>query len=359
MRLITHLSSLIIKALILIPVLIISCEKQESGENRMNEQDLKNAVADEEINYITLFSETFTITSKDALNQRRILDNPDIDNSDDFTITVRNGKSGKTKVSRMEIRVDGELVITFKDFRGNAKSVTKKLPGLTTSSTIDVKIAGSIGRFIEVIIKGTSMSSSVKDVDGNLYRTVKIGDQWWMAENLKTTRYNDGTSIPEIADNTEWLNVAADHMPAFCWYDNNSGYKATYGAIYNWEAAGNGKICPEGWRLPDEVDFYELCLYIDPESAMGYYSGVAGGALKETGTAHWESPNTGATDEYGFTALPGGYRNVEGTFASIGKVGNWWSDSGLASMGMTYNDTYVSFSEGGNEYGRSIRCIKE
>lgn len=338
-------------------MMIIACDKQEFDQNQIPDQQLKSVVAGTELSYITLFSETFTIKSKDALTSTRDLGSSDIADSDNFTITVRNGK-GKYKVTKMEIRVDGKLVITYKDFKGKS-SVTKSVSAISPSSILQVKIEGSRGRFIEVVIRGVSRFSSVSDIEGNVYRTVRIGDQLWMAENLKSTKLNDGTPIPLVTDNGEWLNISAEHLSAFCWYNNNSDFKETYGALYNWEAAGKDNICPTGWHLPDEQDFYALCLYIDPESAMGYYSGVAGGALKETGTDHWESPNAGATDEYGFSALAGGYRNVEGAFVSIGKVGSWWSDSGLASMGLTYNDTYASFSEGGNEYGRSIRCIKE
>lgn len=338
-------------------MIIIACDKQEFDQNQIHDQQVKSVVAGTELTYITLYSETFTITSKDALTATRVLNSPDIADGDDFTITVRNGK-GKYKVTKMEIRVDGKLLITYKNFKGKS-SFTKSLSSITPSSILQVKIEGSRGRFIEVIIKGTSKFSSVSDIEGNVYRTVRIGDQWWMAENLKSTKLNDGTQIPQVTDNAEWLNVSAEHLSAFSWYNNNSDFKDTYGALYNWEAAGKENVCPTGWRLPDEQDYYELCLYIDPESAMGNYSDVAGGALKEAGLEHWESPNEGATDEYGFRALPGGYRNVVGSFVSLGTVGSWWSDNGLASMGMSYADTRAGFSEGGNEYGRSIRCIKE
>lgn len=344
---------------IILLLLVSSCEKQGFEQSGITDPEVKNALAGSANSNVILFSETFTITTKEALITSRILNDPEIANSDNFTISVRNGKNGRTKVTKMEIWVDGKLIITYKDFRGSSPEVTKNLPELTTSSKLEVKIAGSRNRFIMVIIRGIPKVSSVTDIDGNIYRTVKIGDQWWMAENLKTTKLNDGTVIPLTADKDVWLSLSSEYMLAMSWYGNDQSNKSVYGGLYNWAAAGNDQICPSGWRLPDSQDFYELCLFIDPESAMGYYSGTAGGALKEQGTTHWNSPNAGATDAYGFTALPGGSRNVIGDFENLGKTGSWWSDNGLASMHISYDDPMAGFSEGGNEYGRSIRCIKE
>lgn len=360
MKTVNHFFNLVFRPGILLLVLgvVYSCEKQQSGDGGFPGQNLKTGNSDALETRTVNFSETFTISSKDVLIAQRPISDIDLSRYENFTITVRNGKNGKTKVTKMEIKVDGKVIITYKDFKRNASEITKSLPGLTSSSILEVKLEGSKGRFIIVTIESNSKISTVEDIEGNSYTTVKIGDQWWMAENLKTTKLSDGASIPLISSSSEWLSMAADRKPAMSWYGNDTGNKSVYGALYNWTAAGNDKLCPAGWHLPTEDEYFRLCLFIDPEAAIGYYSAIAGGALKEEGTSHWESPNTGATDEYGFTALPGGIRNVEGEFLNIGKAGSWWSDNGLSSINISNVDASAIFSEGGNEYGRSVRCIK-
>jgi len=259
----------------------------------------------------------------------------------------------------MEITLDGNVLITYKDFKKNVSTVTRQITGMTSSSVMNITLEGSMGRFVVVTISASLKVSSVTDIEGNVYRTVKIGNQWWMAENLKTTKFNDGTTIPEVMENSEWLSVSADHLPAFSWYDNNSENKDIYGGLYNWTAAGNDKLCPTGWHIPDSHEYLELCLSIDPDAAIGYFSEIAGGVLKEKGLAHWISPNTGATDEFGFTALPGGVRDANAAFINLGNEGSFWSDNGLSSCNMSYENSVAKFIEGGNEYGRSVRCIKD
>ena len=170
------------------------------------------------------------------------------------------------------------------------------------------------------------LDSNCEDGDGNLYATTTIGTQVWMAENLRTTKYADGTAIPLVNTNATW-NALTATSKAYCWYNDDIGNKATYGALYTWAAAMNGAassadnpstiqgVCPTGWHLPSDEEWTELTYYLGGES-------VAGGKLKETGTTHWNSPNTGATNETGFTALPGGYRGIYGNFGNIGYYGN-------------------------------------
>lgn len=160
-------------------------------------------------------------------------------------------------------------------------------------------------------------SKMLEDIDGNQYKTITIGDQVWMAADLKTTRYNDGSPVPQVLHNDAWAGLTA---PAFCWYNNDSTHKETYGVLYNWYAVKTGKLCPDGWHVPSDEEWNTL--------VSGFSSlGVAGGALKEAGTAHWRSPNTGATNETGFTALPGGYRSYNGTFNLLRAAGYWWSST--------------------------------
>ena len=166
--------------------------------------------------------------------------------------------------------------------------------------------------------KDSADNNTVKDIEGNVYHIVRIGNQVWTSENLRTTRYNDGTSIPLVTDNSDWGNL---NSGGFCWYDNDSiSYKNAYGALYNWNAVNTGKLAPVGWHIASDEDWTILISYLGGDS-------VAGGKLKEKGTTHWAVPNAGATNESGFTAIPGGYRHMNGEFFEIGQSSNLWSST--------------------------------
>ncbi|MBN2665560.1 MAG: fibrobacter succinogenes major paralogous domain-containing protein [Bacteroidales bacterium] len=198
---------------------------------------------------------------------------------------------------------------------------------------------------------------TVSDIDGNTYKTIQIGTQTWMAENLKTTKYKDGIQIPTETDNTAWINLAS---PAYCWYNNDATtFKNVYGALYNWFAVQTGKLCPAGWHVPDNDEFIEFVTFLGGLS-------VAGGKLKETGTSHWLSPNTGATNESGFTALPGGRRSIitNGTFVTMGEIGFYWSaDEDEIVYGgigiLHYNSAEIEGDAYSKPNGMSVRCIKD
>lgn len=195
--------------------------------------------------------------------------------------------------------------------------------------------------------------SEVTDIDGNVYPTVQIGTQIWMAENLKTTKYNDGTAIPNVADNTVW---AALTTGAYCYYDNDSTTnRATYGSLYNWFAVNTNKLAPTGWHVPTDAEWTTLITYLGGEN-------VAGGKLKEQGTSHWLSPNTGATNETGFTALPGGGRTSDGIFGGIVKLELWWSVpeidfSNAYSQDMSYYGIFLQEYPHDKNFGLAVRCI--
>ncbi|MCD4693727.1 MAG: hypothetical protein K8R79_12490, partial [Calditrichales bacterium] len=156
---------------------------------------------------------------------------------------------------------------------------------------------------------------TVTDIDGNVYKTVKIGSQVWMAENLKVTHYRNGDLIPNVAGKSEWKNLG---IGACCNYDNNA---AAYGLLYNWYAVNDSRnIAPAGWHVPAEKEWQTLIDYLGGEA-------VAGGKMKERGTAHWKRPNTGATNSSGFSALSSCYRNDKGTFYGIGNEADYWSGS--------------------------------
>ena len=199
-----------------------------------------------------------------------------------------------------------------------------------------------------------AQSGTVTDVDGNVYNTVKIGTQTWMVENLKVTKYNDGTSIPNVTDNTVWKNLTT---PGYCWYNNDVVNKNIYGALYNWNAVNTGKLCPLGWHVPSKAEW-------DKFNTMNN----ADVQLKEIGTVHWKGPND-ATNETGFTALPGGERDLNGVFWSLGESGYWWSTTELNPLGYNaiFSETleYSLHGLGGSypnkleDWGYSVRCIMD
>lgn len=208
--------------------------------------------------------------------------------------------------------------------------------------------------------KDEEPADKITDKDGNVYTSVTIGTQTWMVENLKTTKYNDGTNIPMVTDVSAWLSLTT---PGYCWYDNDaSTYKTPYGAHYNWWAAKTGKLCPTGWHVPSDADFNTLTAFLGGNTN-------AGGKLKEESTIHWKTPNEGATNETGFTALPAGTRDgAGGGYGQLGNVGMWWyinnSDTDPAYYFNIWYDyskmnSYNAYSDGHKRTGCSVRCLKD
>jgi len=218
---------------------------------------------------------------------------------------------------------------------------------------------------------------TVTDQDGNEYPTVNIGSQCWMGENLRVTTYNDGTPIPFAADPAGWLanNTAGNTIPTYSWILDDPTTAIPHGAVYNWFAidtiANGGKnICPQGWHVPTELDIEILLQTVDP-AATPSSSLVAGGILKSTGDlvtgdGLWESPNTGAIDSLGFTAVPSIRRNSGGTwFSGTPKyILNLWSSDSLTptvGYGLTfrYDDTEANAGFFSGSYGLACRCLKD
>ncbi|MGB7568216.1 MAG: FISUMP domain-containing protein, partial [Chitinivibrionales bacterium] len=183
--------------------------------------------------------------------------------------------------------------------------------------------------------------AALSDADGNVYTTVTIGAQTWMVQNLKTTTYNDGTSIPLVTDSIAWFNLST---PGYCWYNNDVANKATYGALYNWYTVNTGKLAPAGWHVPTDSEWTVLFTYLGSDTL-----GNAGGKLKEAGTLHWLSPNTNATNESGFSALPGGFRvplSSYSIFNNMSTDGVWWSSTRYISDPSMSDDIDLRSSSG-------------
>lgn len=225
---------------------------------------------------------------------------------------------------------------------------------------------------------GWSSKNSVKDVDGNLYKTVRIGNQTWMAQNLKVTRYADLQAIQNVKEHATWYDFS-EQSKAYCYYDNELNNFYTYGALYTWAAASNGSdgsdlnpsgiqgVCPAGWHLPSDSEWKELEIHLgmNPEDAdkEDWRGAGVGGRMKREGTAYWESPNSGANNESEFEALPGGYRHGSAEFLDLWTTTRFWTSSKYNSYGwfrgLDYDNSAINRSYDGLYNGHSVRCVKD
>lgn len=241
--------------------------------------------------------------------------------------------------------------------------------------TVSLTVSNSFGSdiviksdYIEVFVCGVS---SIEDIDNNSYSTIQIGNQCWMAENIKVTKYPNGNPIPHLVGTGPWSELESNNTDdAFCYLNNNANGEADiFGALYTWAAAmgddavssssipsGVQGICPDGWHLPSLAEWEQLINYLEGAD-------YAGGKLKEIGTQHWNSPNTGATNESGFTALPGNYMNGSG-FGLAGRNGHFWSSTQGSSnyyarmLNLSYSQIEAYLGDYYKNYGRSVRCLR-
>ena len=202
---------------------------------------------------------------------------------------------------------------------------------------------------------------SLTDIDGNIYKTIVIGTQTWMTENLKTTKYHDSEDIPQIIEPTDWNDLSA---PGFCYYLNDPGkYKNIYGALYNWHAVKTGKLCPAGWHVPADTEWSTLTTFLGGES-------IAGSKSMETDTMHWIFSSPEITNSSGFTALPGGWRfSSGGNFSELGYEGYFWSSTDYYDTSYDYYGAWMRTMYAGTEgcgrgyankaMGYSVRCVKD
>jgi uncharacterized protein (TIGR02145 family) len=229
----------------------------------------------------------------------------------------------------------------------------KKIYRITISA---LAVIGFVSILSNSCKKADDPATGIIDKDGNVYKTVSIGSQVWMAENLKATKYLNGDPIGTTVSPAS--DISTESTPKYQWPSNGSESNVSaYGRLYTWYAITDSRnVCPAGWRVPTNEEFTTLMTYLNGDD-------VAGGKLKETGTAHWISPNTGATNETGFTALPGGYRGYEGLYHYVGYTAYFWSgteiDAGNASYrGLYYNGTYDHNLSNSKKVGFAVRCIK-
>jgi len=222
-----------------------------------------------------------------------------------------------------------------------------------------ILLPGSLA--LQAQTKGT-----VTDTEGHTYPTAMIGKFEWMSENLKTTSFNDGTKIPNVAENGEWPHLKSG---AFCWLNNSEISAGKYGALYNWYAVNSGKLCPAGWRVPSDEEWKNLEGQVDSLHRAGdpVWNDAMGrgyNAGKRLKAAYgWKTEGNG-TDEFGFSALPGGERTGSGRFFLAGSSAFWWSSTQMGDS-LAYYRSIVSFDDNilrnthSKKIGFSVRCLRE
>jgi len=288
-------------------------------------------------------------------------------------------------VARNKITVVGQEVLNKWPFIN--KSIQKiKVPNLSKSSdygydtklslegenftniselTIKIDYNGNNDNAAEAedIVLNAYEIDYIYDIDQNRYKVVKIGNQWWMAENLKVTHYRNGDPVPNVTDGEEWSNLTTC---AYCYNDNNDSLGNIYGALYNWYTGVDERnIAPEGWHVPTDEEWEELAQFISDDNG-GYYNGIyywynVGTHLKTT--SGWGLSGSG-TDDYGFTGLPAGYRGTSGSYYGMGRYAIFWSateyDSGSAwGRALYYNSARFTRIRNYESYGFSVRCVRD
>jgi uncharacterized protein (TIGR02145 family) len=265
--------------------------------------------------------------------------------------------------------VDG--LFTVVSCGSSASLIGVNLDNYLVSNELLVTLTGDTLNVGELL--ACNSTGIVFDADGNFYPTVVIGDQEWMAENLRTTSYANGDPIPNVTSNGQWGDLLTG---AWSYFDNQVFYDALYGKLYNWYAVGDPRnVCPSGWHVPTEVDWWELettlDMPVDELAITGYRGGAenVGGKLRTTGTLTagtglWSQPNSSATNESGFSGLPGGYRVYgQPMFTGLNNMGRWWSldgnDQNAYTRNLNYNSPSVYRDLQPKRHGHSVRCVRD
>ena len=323
------------------------------------------------LTYALLMGLSFMLSGSCVIKEvnRQVRDIPIVSTADIIQITQ------KTAVSVGEVIDDGGSRITSRGvcwsidktptLRDNKRSRSNGLGSFTVTITrlepgttyyVRAYATNRNGTAYGNVKSFTTASSEVVDIDGNEYKIVTIGSQTWMAENLKTTRYRNGD---EINDGTGAGTVSGEEAPKYWFvYDDDLNNVSLYGRLYTWYTVNDGRsICPEGWHVASDEDWAILREYLGGER-------VAGGKLKESGSAHWSTPNKRATNQFGFNALPGGSRGNSQEFSHIGKTGYWWTvteDSEYYGFlhSMSFNSDDLSRQRSFKVLGYSVRCVRD
>ena len=285
-------------------------------------------------------------------------------------ITLISANSGGTITGEAGSSITGSGIVWDTSPNPTVSLVTKTDEGLSTGSFSSAisNLSPDVTYYVRAYVSNSTTTTygqelnfkslnSIIDFDGNSYKVVKIGTQIWMAENLKTTSYSDGTPIPNITDAGEWIGLTSG---AYAYYNNDAAtYQNPYGAIYNGYAVQMGNLCPGGWHIPSEDEWIQLATFVGGEA-------VAGGQLKETGTDHWDAPNTGATNNFGFTAVPSGHRWTDGGFYDINVGAQIWSSTdseftpgNIRIFGLSNLENNAIRPSYPQIYGAACRCVMD
>ncbi len=222
----------------------------------------------------------------------------------------------------------------------------------TTKTTATVNPLVPTGGVCTALFNSGKSYGTLTDVEGNTYKTITIGTQTWMAQNLRTSHFRNGDPVALVNDYSKWLALTSGAYCNFN-YTKNIDSLATNGRIYNWYAINDGRnIAPTGWHIPSSTEWALLITNLGGDA-------IAGNPLKEQGTTHWISPISGATNESGFTALPSGYLSYSAFFQDFGQVGEWWASTAITIFGLQSSNSAI-YNYTGHEYsGHSVRCVKD
>jgi len=274
------------------------------------------------------------------------------------TATVENIPSGTWTLRVDAYNADNDIIYT------GTTEITV-YPGVVTPVSLHLNPATGN---IQITV---TWGEQCRDIDGNVYRAVKIGNQLWMAENLKVTHFRNGEAIPYVTSDTEWAGLTTG---AYCAYNIDDNITETFGLIYNWYAVDDSRnISPTGWHVPTDEEWKELEMYLGMSqteaNSYGFRGTDEGGKMKTTGTIQdgdgwWDSPNLGATNSSGFSALPSYHRLIDGTLVRVGDIAHFWSsteaNSGRAWVRwVNYYRSDVSREHDDKRYGFSVRCVKD
>jgi uncharacterized protein (TIGR02145 family) len=316
----------------------------------------------------TIDSQGFTNTNEVAKVKEPKTNVPTLTTTAASVITATTAGSGGTMISATGIisakgvvwstSPNPTIVLTTKTTDGTGSNdFTSSLTSLNPATTYYI-------RAYATNVKGTGYGNQVSFTTFTL---VPIGNQTWTKENLDVATYSDGTSIPQVTDPAAWASLTTG---AWCYYNNDSANGAVYGKLYNWYAVAGihdaaslsdpslrKQLAPTGYHIPTDAEWSTLTTYLGGES-------VAGGAMKETGTAHWLAPNTDDTNSSGFTGLPGGYRYYDGTFYDIGYYSILWSSTESSATEawyryLFYNNGVAGRNSTNKEFGYSVRCLRD
>ena len=275
-------------------------------------------------------------------------------------ISIGNIDYGTTPNSIRKLLIgEYKVVLNKQDYDIANKTITIE-EGINSEIIETLKKVGESGKpdnnTMSRPIEQDQTIASISDNDGNVYKTVKIGTQIWMAENLKTSKYNDGTNIPLVTDGNSWINLSTS---GYCWYNNDIGSKEHLnGGLYNWYTINTGKLCPIGWHVPSDTEWNTLITYLGGES-------IAGSKLKGLKTNGLVNNNANTAKNTGFGAFSNGYRNsAAGEFNLVKDYCFWWSSTEFTSANSWYTNMYyssglISRLKGAKQCGFSVRCLHD